>query len=148
MSQIKLDEDVWKTLQERLGYSNEEMRKFRENQRNEYILSIAAEQMSKTIVLEVVESHGCVSQHKLGDKFFFDGAGNILTKLCPNKICYSAIGSAAPLIFTAIELFYAGIDPNNIRFKRVGCPDVGVQCDGWGHIVMELKVEDRKKGRN
>jgi hypothetical protein len=32
-----------------------------------------------------------------------------------------------------------------MRFKRFGCPDVGVRCGGWGHIVMEVKVEDRKK---
>ena len=38
-----------------------------------------------------------------------------------------------------------GVDPNETRFKRVGCFDVGVRCGGWGHIVMELKVEDRRK---
>jgi hypothetical protein len=42
-------------------------------------------------------------------------------------------------------LFYAGVDANDIRFKRVGCGDVGLQCGGWGHIVMELKVEDRER---
>jgi hypothetical protein len=51
----------------------------------------------------------------------------------------------APLIYTASELFYAGIDPNEMRFKRTGCGDVGVNCGGWGHIIVELRVEDRKK---
>jgi hypothetical protein len=32
-----------------------------------------------------------------------------------------------------------------MRFKKTGCFDVGVQCGGWGHIVMELSVEDRDK---
>lgn len=45
----------------------------------------------------------------------------------------------------ANELFYAGVDPNGMRFRRVGCFDVGVRCGGWGHIVMELKMEDRRK---
>jgi len=49
------------------------------------------------------------------------------------------------LIFMAHELFYAGVDPNEMRFKRAGCSDIGIQCGGWGHIVMEVKVEDRKK---
>ncbi len=40
---------------------------------------------------------------------------------------------------------YAGIEPNEMRFRRAGCFDVGVQCGGWGHIVMELGVEDRDK---
>jgi hypothetical protein len=48
-------------------------------------------------------------------------------------------------IFVANELFYAGVDPNEMRFKRASCFDVGVQCGGWGQIVMEIRVEDRKK---
>jgi hypothetical protein len=32
-----------------------------------------------------------------------------------------------------------------MRFKRAGCFDVGVQCGGWGRIVIELSVEDRDK---
>ena len=49
--------------------------------------------MNKTIVLEVVESHGCDGQHKVGDRLYFDGAGNLITKHCPKKICmYPAEG--------------------------------------------------------
>lgn len=143
---MKLDENAWKLFQERLGYSGEEMKRFRENPRNEDVLSKVPALMNKTIVAEVVESHGCNGQHKVGDKFYFDGAGDLLTKLCPKRICVYALSSIAPLIFTANELFYAGIDPNEMRFKRSGCFDVGVKCGGWGHIVMELKIEDRKKG--
>ena len=101
--------------------------------------------MNKTLVAEVVESQGCNSRHKKGDKLYFDGAGNLITKLAPKRICIYALSSMAKLIFASNELFYAGIDPNEMRFKRVGCFDVGVQCGGWGHIVMEMRVEDRKK---
>ncbi len=112
---------------------------------SEDIISKAPALMNKTVVIEVVDSHGCNSQHKVGDKFYFDGAGNLLAKLCPKKICFSVLNSAAPLIYAASELFYAGVDPNEMRFKRVGCGDVGVNCGGWGHIAMELSVEERKK---
>jgi hypothetical protein len=30
-----------------------------------------------------------------------------------------------------------------MRFNRVGCFDVGVRCGGWGHIALEIRVEDR-----
>lgn len=143
---MKLDERVWKIFQRHLGYSDEEMKKFRENPRNEDVLSQAPALMNKTIIVEVVDSHGCNSQHKVGDKFYFDGAGNLITKQCPQKICVYALSSMASLIFTSNELFYAGVDPNAMRFKRTGCFDVGVQCGGWGHIVLELKMEDRKQG--
>ena len=51
------------------------------------MLSIVPDLMSKTIIAEVVESHGCNSQHVVGDKFYFDGAGNLPTNLCPKKVC-------------------------------------------------------------
>jgi uncharacterized repeat protein (TIGR04076 family) len=143
---MKIDERIWKTVQQRLGYTDEEMKEFKENPRNEDVLAKAPALMNKTIVARVVDSHGCNSGHKVGDKFYFDGAGNLITRLCPKKICIYALSSIAGLIFTSNELFYAGIDPNEMRFRRAGCFDVGVQCGGWGHIVMELGVEDRKKG--
>jgi uncharacterized repeat protein (TIGR04076 family) len=142
---MKVDERTWKTFQQHLGYNDEEMKRFRENPRNEDVLTKSPGLMNKTIVIKVVESHGCNSQHKVGNKFFFDGAGNLLTNLCPKRICIYALNSVAQLIFASNELFYAGIDPNEMRFRRTGCFDVGVQCGGWGHIVMELSIEDRDK---
>jgi uncharacterized repeat protein (TIGR04076 family) len=142
---MKVSEDTWNFYQKHLGYTDAEMKKFRENPRNQDVISKAPALMNKTMIVEVVESHGCNSQHKVGDKFYFDGSGNLLTKLCPKRICISAMSSVAALIQASSELFYAGVDPNEMRFKRVGCSDVGVQCGGWGHIVMEVRVEERKK---
>ncbi len=142
---MKVDESVWDFFQKHVGYTDEEMKEFRENPRNEDVLSKGRALMNKTIVVEVVKSHGCNSQHKEGDKFYFDGAGNLITKLCPKRVCIYALSSVATAIFASNELFYAGVDPNEMRFKRAGCFDVGVRCGGWGHIVMEIRVEDRKR---
>ena len=133
----------WKVMKNRLGYTDEEMEVFRGNQRNVDVLSKAPALLDKTIVLEVVESHGCNSQHRAGDKFCFDGAGNLLTKRGPEKICIYALNAATSMIFASNELFYAGVDPNDMRFRRAACFDVGVQCGGWGRIVLELTVQDR-----
>src|SRR4030066_1351269 len=115
---MKVNEDVWRFYQQHLGYSDKEMKKFRENPRNEDVISRAPALLNKTIVLEVVESHGCNSQHKVGDKFYFDGAGILLTRLCPKRICFGALHSMPTLIYAAQELFYAGVDPNEMRFNR------------------------------
>ena len=138
------DEMKWRIMKRRLRYSDEEMELFQDNSRNEDVLSKAPELMNKEIIIEVVESHGCNSEHKVGDRFHFDGAGNLLGDKCPERICIYALSSAAPLIFGANELFYAGVNPNEMRFKRTGCHDVGVRCGGWGRVVLELKVVDRK----
>lgn len=140
-----MDERMWRVMQRHLGYSDEEMAVFREDPRNADILSKSEALMGKTIVVEVVESHGCNSRHKVGDKFFFDGAGNLLTKLCPSRICVHALGPLGGLVFAANELLYAGVDPNEMRFKRTDCLDVGLQCGGWGRVVMEIRIEDRKE---
>jgi uncharacterized repeat protein (TIGR04076 family) len=144
--QMKIDERTWKGVQQHLGYNDEEMKQFRENPRNEYVLSKTDVMLNKTIVAKIIESHGCDSGHKVGDKIYFDGRGiSLLTKLGPSRICIFALHSVALAMPALAELLYAGINPNEMRFKRFGCPDVGVKCGGWGHIVMELSIEDRDK---
>ena len=133
----------WKFMKKRLGYSNEQLKKFRENPINEDILSKAPMLLNKTIIGEVIDSHGCNSQHGVGDKFYFDGAGNLLTELCPKRICIYAINAITPQVFAVNELLHAGVDPNEMRFKRAACFDVGLECGGWGRIAMEIKIEDR-----
>lgn len=137
-----VDDRIWKMVQRHLGYSDDEVEKFRSDPRNLDVLSKKAALKSKTIVLEVVESHGCNSRHRVGDKFYFDGAGNLLTERCPKNVCGYSLNAALMMVFTANEMIYAGIDPNQMRFRRAGCFDVGLQCGGWGRIVLELRVED------
>lgn len=139
------DESLWKSMQTHLGYNDEEMERFRLDSRNAEVLAKASELMNKTIVAEVVESRNCNSQHRVGDRFIFDGAGNLLTEKNPKRICIYALAELPKFIFAINELIYAGADPHRIRFKRAGCFDVGVACGGWGHIIMEIKVEERQK---
>ena len=123
--------EIFEMMEKHLGYTDEEVKLFRENPRNADVLSKTPDLMNKTIVIEVIESTGCNSQHKVGDKFYFDGAGNLITKMNPKRVCCFALQSMGGLIFGAHELFYAGVDPNKMRFKRTGCPDVGINCGGW-----------------
>ncbi|MFC1836059.1 hypothetical protein ACFL2Q_15290, partial [Thermodesulfobacteriota bacterium] len=44
-------------------------------------------------VVQVVESHGCNAQHKVGDKFLMDAAGTLLSKQCPERMCILALSS-------------------------------------------------------
>ena len=141
---MKINEDIWKFMQEHLGYTDEELELFRSNPKNVDIMSKAPDLMNKTIIAEVVASHGCNSQHHVGDRFCFDGAGNLITKLNPKRICVHALSVLSGPIIVVNELFYAGVDPNEMRLNRVGCFDVGIHCGGWGHIVLEVKIEDRK----
>jgi uncharacterized repeat protein (TIGR04076 family) len=97
--------------------------------------------MERTIIAEVVEAGGCNSQHKKGDRFIFDGAGNLLTARNPERICMGALYPLGPLVYAVSELHYAGADPNALRFNRTHCFDVGVKCGGWGRVIMKVRVE-------
>ncbi len=142
---MKVNKEVLSGIQEHLGFSDEEMELFGSDPVNEEILTKSIKLLNKTIVIEVVEAHGCNSGHKVGDKFYFDGFGNLLTKLCPSKICLYALSAVEHLLFAANELFLAGVDPNDIRLKRAGCIDIGLKCGGWGKIIMEIRIEKRSK---
>lgn len=141
---MNIDDASRNLIQNHFEYSDEEMQIFLKSPRNVDVFSKAGLFANKTIVLEVVDSQGCNSRHKKGDRLCFDGVGNLLTKHSPNRICIYALNAASNLIFAASELLMAGVDPNEMRFKRTGCFDVGVKCGGWGRVVMELKVEERK----
>lgn len=140
-----MNNEMWDFVQKHLGYSDEEMELFKANPKNADILLKAPELMNKTIVAEVMESHGCNSQHKAGDKFYLDGAGNLMSKLCPEKMCIYAVSALKHAVFAAGELLCAGVNANDMKFNRTGCFDVGVECGGWGRIVMEVRMEDPKK---
>ena len=126
-----------------LEFTDEEMKVLMENPTNKQIISKAPDLMKKSIIVEVVKSHGCASRHRVGDKFYFTGDGNLLSKLCPSRICMSALNAAGDLVRGAVTLMWAGQDPNKMLFKLAGCSDVGLECGGWGNIAMEISVVDR-----
>ncbi|MBU1565712.1 MAG: hypothetical protein KJ630_08795 [Proteobacteria bacterium] len=139
---MHIDERKLKIVQRHLGYTNEEMTIFKGDARNVEVIGKSPGFMDKLIILEVVESHGCNSKHKVGDRIYFDALGNLLTERCPKKVCGYSLNAAMMMVFAANEMLFAGIDPNQIRFKRAGCFDVGLECGGWGKIVLELRVEE------
>jgi uncharacterized repeat protein (TIGR04076 family) len=142
------DDRKWKVVQRHLGYTDEQMAIFKEDARNREVLNSSFNVKDKLIVLEVVESHGCNSRHKVGDRFYFDAFGNLLTERCPKKVCGYSLNAAMMMVFAANEMLFAGMDPNNIRFKRAGCFDVGLECGGWGRIVLELQVVEQEVEKN
>lgn len=139
-----IDETMWNFFQEYIGYSDSEMAEFRKDKRNERIIEKAPDFISKTIVAEVIESSGCNAGHKKGDKIYLDGMGNLISKLCPKRMCIFLMNSIAMGTYGMHELVYAGQDPDSLTFKRFGCPDVGLRCGGWGHVVIEMTIKNRE----
>ena len=93
-----------KNIQKLLEFTDEEMKVFMENPKNLEILRKAPDLMNKTIIVEVVKSHGCAVQHRVGDKLYFSGEGNLLAKRCPRRVCMSALNVAIGLVSNAVTL--------------------------------------------
>lgn len=138
---MAISEETRKFFQRHLGYSDADMSLWCANPRNEDVITTGAALVQRTIVAAVIEAEGCNSQHRVGDKFIFDGAGNLLTERCPSRICMGALAPIYPLAYAVSELHYQGADPNALRFNRTHCFDVGVKCGGWGRVIMEVRVE-------
>jgi uncharacterized repeat protein (TIGR04076 family) len=132
---------IMKVLQKKLGYTSEEMDTWKSRERNREIAAMAPGLLKKRLVLEVVESHGCNSQHAKGDRFVFDAFGNLDTRQCPDQVCLFLLAGAQNLVYAGMELLLAGADPNKMGFNRTGCVDVGLECGGWGKVVVEIQAE-------
>jgi uncharacterized repeat protein (TIGR04076 family) len=138
----KVNKAMWDIVQKQLGYNDAEMKLFKENPRNESAVLKLPVLLNMKFVFEVMESHGCGCKHKKGDKIYFDGLGQLIPEQSPKRICAFSISAVSQLIFSAQELVYAGVNPNDMRLNKVGCYDVGIHCGGWGNIVLEFKAEN------
>jgi uncharacterized repeat protein (TIGR04076 family) len=99
-----------------------------------------------SIAAEVVKARHCNSGYQAGDKFILDVNGNFITKLCPARLCVYAISQLAVPVALINERLGEGLDPNQFHFMhQVRCLDVGVECGGYGEVMLEIKVVPRVK---
>lgn len=143
MSKDQVNPEIWKYMQRRLGYTDEELEEFRNNPRNRKIMEKSADMLNKTVVFEVVRSQGCNIEHKAGDKFFFSAEGYMLAHKGPKKVCPYILPSMARMMWVIQERIYEGLDPRPF-FYCGHCEDVGLACGGWGSVNFEARVVDRK----
>jgi len=144
MAKNEVNEAVWKIMQDKLGYTEEEAKKFKNNPRNVKVMKAAEALVNKTIIFEVVKSHGCNIEHKVGDKFYFAAEGYMLAHKGPKKVCPFILPAMSRLVWVIQERIYEGLDPVP-SFNFSHCEDVGIDCGGWGRVVIEAKVIDRQK---
>lgn len=147
MTDKKVPDQLWEFMGNRLGYTPEELELFKNNPRNEKIMRHSQALTGKTVVFEVVESQGCNIEHKVGDRFLFSAEGYMLAHKGPKKVCPYVMPAMARLMWVIQERLYEDLDPKPF-FCHAQCEDVGINCGGWGRIVIEAKVEDRGAASN
>jgi hypothetical protein len=140
---VAWSEARWSAFGRAMGYSAEELRQFRAYPNNEYVAQNAWRLDEWIIEAEVIESHGCASGHRLGDKLYFSPQGVMETRLGPERVCLAALAGLGPAVSVMQERIVVGLPPESMLFHRVGCLDVGVHCGGWGHVAFSLSAVPR-----
>lgn len=141
---MAVDENVLEMMKQSLGYSDEDWAKWKAEPRNMRMAERMPDFMKYQVVVEVLKSHGCAMLHKPGDKFYFNGSGGLLCRKGPSHICAGALMPVLPFAWGVLDKIALGQDPTQITFSRVRCIDVGLDNNGWGEILMEIRVEEKE----
>ena len=139
-------EHVWQKFQEVVGYSNEELAKFKAIPKYVKMMSTPTFRTHK-IVVEVIFSHGCVCQHKVGQRLVLNGNGAFIRDECPPLMCAALVSQLAPVVSALQERFIAGVDPNSLLVDTVSCADVGIEHGGWGRVLVKIHVEGPQQSK-
>jgi len=136
------EERVISKYGERVGYTEHEIEKFREGgHRIRQVSRLSRVAAKYSIKAEVIKSKNCNSGHTIGQTLILDVDGNFITKHCPKKMCVYLISQ---LLIN--ERLSEGHEPNDFHFMRyIRCPDVGVECLGYGEVMLKVQAVSRVK---
>lgn len=129
----------------RVGYSTTEIERFQEGgHRTRQVRRLSQAASRYSIVAEVVKARHCNSGHRAGQTFTLDVDGNFITKLCPKRMCVYLVSQLAIPVALSNERLSENLTPNDFHFMRyVRCPDVGVDCYGYGEVMLKVEVRPR-----
>jgi len=137
--------DVIEAYGRRVGYSEDELKQFRQGQHCvRQVQRLARASALYSIEAEVVAARHCNSGHAPGQKFVLDVDGNFITKRCPSRMCVYLISQLTIPVALINERLSEGLPPNDFHFMhQLRCLDVGVECQGYGEVSMRVQVVPR-----
>ncbi len=140
-------DEIVRSYGKRVGFSQEELERFHEEgHRVRHVRRLAAAAALYTIEAEVVKARHCNSGHAEGQKIVLDVDGNLIAKLCPKKMCVYLVSQLAIPVAQINERLSEGLPPEDFHFMRhVRCPDAGVECLGFGEVMLRVRVIPREK---
>lgn len=138
------DEFDWEGFRKHVGYSKEELNALRNDAvRSAFVQQICSPAMQdKYLVMEIVESHGCVAGMKPGDRLYFKGMSVLDTARSDPWCPY--IANTHMFTGGARAFFVEGLEPDGFYVKHSGCFDVGPE-HGLGRVVYKVFVIDGKE---
>lgn len=140
-------EKVIRKYGERVGYTAPEIEMFHEGgHRIRQVSRLSRAATKYSIKAEVVKSKNCNSGHTVGQTLILDVDGNFITKLCPKKMCVYLISQLTIPVALINERLSESLEPDDFHFMRyIRCPDTGVDCYGYGEVMLKIQVVTRVK---
>lgn len=137
--------DAIEACAQRVQYSDKELERFHEGgNRIRHVQRLSKAASLYSIRALVVESLHCNAGHKRGQVFLLDVNGNFITKHCPKKMCVYLVSQLTIPVAQINERLSEGQDPGDSHFMQyVHCPDVGVECFGYGQVMIKIQVVPR-----
>jgi len=132
---------IWKLFQSHMEYTDQEMEVFQSDPLKVKVVTETPEFVTCRVIAEVIESHGCHSKHRVGDRFVMTAGGQLIADECPKGMCVSAVAEISKVLPAIYERLINKTDPKFERVDIIHCPDVGLDKGGWGKILMKVYVE-------
>jgi len=132
---------IWKLFQSHMEYTDQEMEVFQSDPLKVKVVTETPEFVTCRVIAEVIESHGCHSKHRVGDRFVMTAGGQLIADECPKGMCVSAVAEISKVLPAIYERLINKTDPQFERVDIIHCPDVGLDKGGWGKILMKVYVE-------
>ena len=140
-----MSKSIIEAFGQRLGYTKSELEKFHEEgHRIRHVGRLAEAAPHYSIEAEIVTARHCNSGYEKGQIFVLDVDGNFISKLCPKRMCVYLVSQLTLPVAMINERLSEGLNPNDFHFMRyVRCLDVGVECLGYGEVMMKVEVVAR-----
>jgi uncharacterized repeat protein (TIGR04076 family) len=142
-----MTEEIIRRFAERVGYTESEIESFHKGgHRIRQVRRLSQAASKYSILAEVVSAKHCNSGHKAGQTFILDVDGSFITKLCPKRMCVYLISQLTIPVALINERLSEELEPNDFHFMRyVRCPDTGLECYGYGEVMLKVQVGPRIK---
>jgi hypothetical protein len=144
-----MEEDIVKKYGERVGYTESEIEKFHEGgHRIRQVERLSRAGSLYSIQADVVRARHCNSGHAAGQSFILDMDGNFISRFCPKKMCVYLISQLTVPVALINERVSEGLEPNDFHFMRyLRCLDSGIDCYGYGEVMLKVQVVPRVRGK-
>ena len=123
------------------NYTDKDLANIISNPKYMQVIEKIPQVAATAFIFEVEAAHGCACQHQIGQLIKISADGSIMCQESPPKLCVYLLNAIMPIVYGAQEFIFQGLDPNQLKFTRVGCFDNGVNCGGFGHVRVQFSAQ-------